>query len=85
MAITNTERDKARKAGRCQLCNAKVPLKDQFTVVNDLEAGKPVKRKNAARRGAEKLSHYCGDCADKRVKQKQAWLKARAKRQEARS
>lgn len=66
-----------RKANSCQLCGTKTPLKDQFTVVNDLEAGTVKKQKNAARRGAEKMSHYCGDCAGKRVKQKEAWLKTR--------
>lgn len=70
-------RQKTRKADKCQLCGTKTDLKDQYTVVNDLEAGKPIKKKNAARRGAENLSHYCGDCADKRVKQKQAWLDSR--------
>lgn len=74
-------REKTRKANACQLCGVKVPLKDQFTVVNDLENGTVKKQKNAARKGAEKLSHYCGpdknDCAGKRVKQKEAWLKTR--------
>lgn len=74
-------REKTRKANTCQLCGVKVPLKDQFTVVNDLENGTVKKQKNAARKGAEKMSHYCGpdknDCAGKRVKQKEAWLKTR--------
>jgi len=70
-------REKTRKANQCQLCGTKTPLKDQFTVVNDLEAGTVKKQKNAARKGAEKLSHYCSDCAGKRVKQKEAWLKSR--------
>jgi hypothetical protein len=72
-----SRRERTRKAEKCQLCETKVPLKEQFTVVNDLDEGKPVKKKNAARRGAEKLSHYCGECATKRVKQKQAWLDSR--------
>lgn len=73
-------RARTRKAGKCQMCESKVPLKDQYTVTNDLEQGRPIKRKNAARKGAEAASHYCGECADRRVKQKQAWLNARAKR-----
>lgn len=70
-------REKTRKAEKCQLCGTKSPLSDQFTVVNDLENGVVVKKKNAARKGAESLSHYCGDCAGKRVTQKQAWLDGR--------
>jgi hypothetical protein len=73
-------RERTRKEGKCQMCKATVSLKEQYTVVNDLDAGKPVKRKNAVRKGAEHWSHYCGDCADKRVGQKQAWINARAKR-----
>jgi hypothetical protein len=73
-------RKRTRKEGKCQMCEKKVPLKDQNTVVNDLDAGKPMKRKNAARKDAEKLSHYCDGCADKRLGQKQAWINARAKR-----
>lgn len=73
-------RERTRKQGRCQLCETTVPLKEQYTVVNDLDAGKAVKQKNAARKGAEKLSHYCEGCADRRVGQKQAWINARAKR-----
>lgn len=78
-AVPNSlsHREKTRKENRCQLCGTKTPLKDQFTVVNDLEEGKVKKQKNAARKGAEKLSHYCGDCASKRVKQKETWLKTR--------
>lgn len=77
-APTTKMKDRTRKAGQCQLCKAKVALTEQYTVVNDLDAGKAIKKKNAARPGAESLSHYCADCADKRVKQKTAWLKTRA-------
>jgi hypothetical protein len=75
-----TRRERTRKEGKCQMCEKKVPLAKQFTVTNDLEAGTVKVRKNAARKGAETASHYCEDCKDKRVKQKQAWLNARAKR-----
>jgi hypothetical protein len=73
-------RERTRKEGKCQLCEMKVPVKDQYTVINDLDVGKPVKQKNAARKGAEKLSHYCDGCADRRVGQKQTWIDARARR-----
>lgn len=73
-------RERTRKEGKCQLCETKVDLKSQFTVTNDLENGTVNKKKNAARKGAETASHYCKDCADKRVEQKQAWVKARLKR-----
>lgn len=73
-------RARTRKAGKCQMCESKVPLKDQYTVHNDLEKGIVRKHRNAARKGAETASHYCGECVERRVKQKQAWLDARAKR-----
>lgn len=78
-AVPNSlsHREKTRKENKCQLCGTKVQLKEQFTVVNDLESGTVKKQKNAARKGAEKMSHYCSDCAVKRVKQKETWLKTR--------
>jgi hypothetical protein len=76
-----SRRERTRKEGKCQLCEAKVPLSEQYTVTNDLEAGTVSKKKNAARKGAETASHYCGpsqnDCAGKRVKQKSDWLASR--------
>jgi hypothetical protein len=72
-----SRREKTRKEGKCQLCRKKVPLKEQFTVTNDLENNEVKKKKNADRRGAETASHYCGECADKRISQKQAWLNSR--------
>lgn len=65
-------RAKAAKEGRCQWCQTKVPLEEQFVVYNDFEQKKTIKSKNAAKPGREKLSHYCGDCATKRQKIKQA-------------
>lgn len=73
-------RDRTRKERKCQMCESSVPLNKQYTVENDLEAGTVKVRKNAARKGAESASHYCETCKSKRVKQKQAWLTARAKR-----
>jgi hypothetical protein len=73
-------RARTRKAGKCQMCESKVPLKDQYTVTNDLKAGEVVKRKNAGAKGKETASHYCAECVERRVKQKQVWLNARAKR-----
>lgn len=73
-------RARTRKAGKCQMCEASVSLKDQYTVTNDLDKGAVVLRRDAARKGAEAASHYCGECAERRVKQKQAWLSSRAKR-----
>jgi hypothetical protein len=82
MAKGITERrERTRKEGKCQMCEESVPLTKQYTVTNDLEAGTVKAQKNAARKGAETASHYCEECKDKRIKQKQAWLKARAKRQ----
>lgn len=72
-----SRREQTRKKSQCQLCRTKVPLKDQYTVENDLDANKVVKKKNAERKGAETMSHYCSDCAEKRVTQKQAWLDQR--------
>lgn len=65
-------RAKAAKEGKCQWCQTKVPLEEQFVVYNDFEQKKTIKSKNAAKPGREKLSHYCGDCATKRQKIKQA-------------
>lgn len=72
-----SRRARTRKEGKCQLCEKKVPIKEQFTVTNDLDAGEAVKRKNAGAKGKETASHYCGDCATKRVKQKEAWIAIR--------
>lgn len=63
-----------RKEGRCQLCLTKADLDDQYTVVNDLDAGTVKKAKNASAEKNEHLSHYCGDCADKRVARKEYWM-----------
>lgn len=71
-----SRRARTRKEGKCQLCETKADLKEQFTVTNDLENGVVVKKKNAARKGAETASHYCGECANKRVKQKEAWMQS---------
>lgn len=65
-----------KKKDQCQLCRTKVKISDQFTVVNDLDNNVPVKKK-VGTRDIGTLSHYCGDCAKKRVKQKQAWLDQR--------
>lgn len=65
-------RAKAAKEGKCQWCQTKVPLEEQFVVFNDFEKEKTIKSKNAAKPGREKLSHYCDDCATKRQKIKQA-------------
>lgn len=68
-------RESTRKRNECQLCHTKIGIKSQYTVTNDLDAGKAIKgRKGTIPEGS---SHYCGDCADKRVKQKQTWLDAR--------
>lgn len=76
---SSEKRERTRREGKCQICEKAVPLGEQYTVVNDLENGKVVKRKNAAKR--EDKSHYCGDCASRRVKEKQAWLDARTAEQ----
>jgi hypothetical protein len=73
-------RDRTRREGKCQMCESAVPLEKQYTVDNDLTTATVKVRKNAALKGSETKSHYCGACKDKRVKQKQAWLNARAKR-----
>lgn len=68
---------RTRKENRCQLCEAKTPLKSQFVVTNDLEAGKVKVSKDCTKKGRENSSHYCEECKDKRVTQKQAWLDQR--------
>lgn len=73
-------RDRTRREGKCQMCETAVPLAKQYTVENDLTTAAVKVRKNAARKGSEAKSHYCGACKDRRVKQRQAWLNARAKR-----
>jgi hypothetical protein len=72
--------ERTRKEGKCQLCEKSVSLAKQYTVHNDLKQGTVRARKNAARKGVEAASHYCEECKDKRLKQKQAWLDARSKR-----
>jgi hypothetical protein len=72
-----SRRDRTRKEGKCQLCETKATLKDQYVVTNDLEAGTVKASKDASKPSREKMSHYCGDCKDKRIAQKQAWLDSR--------
>ena len=71
-----SRREQTRKKEQCQLCRKPTPLKDQFTVENDLENLTVKKRKNAAAKASAKKSHYCSDCAEKRVTQKAAWMRA---------
>lgn len=71
-------REKRRNKNHCQTCDTAISLKEQYTVVNDLDNGKVNKRKNAARKGAENLNHYCDDCADKRVKRGEYFIQRRA-------
>jgi hypothetical protein len=59
------------------LCETKTPLKSQFVVTNDLEAGKVKVSKDCTKKGRETASHYCEECKDKRVKQKSDWLATR--------
>lgn len=73
------------KADKCQWCETKVELKDQFTVHNDLDAdggkGRVIKKKVGSRADAvleANTSHWCSDCAEKRVKMSQRWLDRRA-------
>jgi hypothetical protein len=68
-----------QKKNQCQMCQKKVQLKDQYTVTNDLEAGTVTKRKIGARAKnlAEGTSHYCEDCAPKRVKRGEYFIKRR--------
>jgi hypothetical protein len=76
MAPSSREkREATRRQGQCQMCLAKVPLKEQYTVTNNLDKGTVLKRKDAAKQ--EDKSHYCGDCADKRVKMKERWIARR--------
>jgi hypothetical protein len=79
---SNKRSTDTRKKEQCQWCKTKSPLADQFTVVNDLEAndgaGKVVKQKVGKRKLPEKQSHWCGECAEKRVKMSQRWLDRRA-------
>ena len=90
MTKIETPNDKAwtlrtAKAGKCQWCESKVELKDQYTVHNDLDAnsgkGAVVKKKIGARAAAviaASTSHWCADCAEKRQKMAQRWLDRRA-------
>ena len=73
---SSERRDGTRKEGRCQLCLNKVPLTDQYTAVNNLDEGTVTKSKKgaAAKESNAHLSHYCGDCVDKRVKRKEYWM-----------
>lgn len=70
-------RERTRKGAKCQWCEDKVPLKQQFVVYNDLDAGKVIKTKDASRPSAEGKSHYCGECAEKRVRLQEAYLARR--------
>lgn len=72
-----TRRERTRKEGKCQLCEKKTPLKEQFVVTNDLDAGTCKASKDASKPSREQMSHYCGECKDKRISQKQAWLDSR--------
>lgn len=72
-----TRRQRTRNEGKCQLCETKTSLKDQYVVTNDLEAGTVKASKDASKPSRENMSHYCGDCKDKRINQKQAWLDSR--------
>lgn len=80
---TNSKSVRVRtaKAGKCQWCETKTPLENQERVYNDLEKGVVV-RERIGKRAAptvieEGLSHWCGDCADKRVAMATRWLDSR--------
>lgn len=72
-----SRRERTRNENKCQLCETKTPLKSQFVVTNDLEAGKVKVSKDCTKKGRETASHYCEECKDKRVKQKSDWLATR--------
>jgi len=74
--VSKEKRDLTRKQGRCQKCLAKVPIAEQYTVTNDLKKEKVFKHRNAE--VMPNKSHYCGDCADKRMKMKERWMARRA-------
>lgn len=78
----NTRSATTQKKEQCQWCKAKSPLSDQYTVVNDLDAnngaGEVIKKKVGKRKLPAKQSHWCPDCAEKRVKMSQRWLDRRA-------
>lgn len=71
-----SRRERTRKAGKCQWCEAKVPLTEQKAVFNDLEDGKVVVRKATAP-GMEAKGHWCPECAEKRKAMSQRWLENR--------
>jgi hypothetical protein len=75
---TKDRKEKARSQERCQLCWDKVPLKDQYTLEN--VDGVMVMKKNAARRGAEKLWHGDKECATKRQKVTQRGIEREAEK-----
>lgn len=70
--------ERTRKAEKCQWCGTKVPLKEQYTV--RIEDDKVIKRKDCTRKAAEGKSHWCGDCAAKRVKMSERYLTKRQER-----
>lgn len=75
---SKAKREQTRKQGRCQMCLTKVPIEEQYTVTNNLKTEKVTTRKDA--KDKPDASHYCGDCAPKRVKMKERWFAARRKR-----
>lgn len=73
------KRERTRREGKCQICETEVPLEEQFTLENDLDNDIVIRTENAARPGAEGMSHYCADCVDARERGKLAWLRERRK------
>ncbi len=63
-------REKTRDKGQCQRCGKKVGLPSQYRV--RIINGKVHRDKGAK----PDQSHYCSDCADKRVKEKERYLAA---------
>lgn len=77
------KRERTRREGKCQICEKVVPLEEQFTLENDLDNDVVIRTENAARPGAEEMSHYCADCVDERERGKLEWLRERRKRLDA--
>lgn len=63
-------REKSRDKGQCQRCGKKVGLPSQYRVA--IRNGAVHKDKGAK----PDQSHYCADCASKRVKEKERYLAA---------
>lgn len=61
-------REKTRSKGQCQRCGTKLGLPSQYRV--SIRNGAVHKEKGAK----PDKSHYCSDCADKRVKEKERYL-----------